>query len=505
MGKLIGETRIADGGSMNDILRESYNELAYPATPYPQTHPARLSAIATLFGMKPPSIQHARVLEIGCADGSNLLPIAASFPHSECIGIDLSERQVDVGHRLIDRLDLKNVELITGDFVKHADRLGSFDYVIAHGLYSWVPPAVAEELLAFCHRQLSPNGIAYISYNTLPGWSPRGALRELLLREDRLRGESDDPWENARRYLQTVRDASAKSPGAFPSLLVASLDVMLSHPASYWRHDLLEAEQHPVSFPEFAKRLAHNQLQYVADSEFHATLGRGIPSDVLMTLQSVARDRVELETLMDLMVFRSFRQSIVCRNQIAIDGSLDPERLREMYVTGLIEGIEDSGNRWSYRTIRGITLAENDLELRAAIPILIQHYPAPLSIVSLAQQVSEKIGKAIDIDKLCRWVLRLFSYDAVDLQTATLPICNHPTERPIGFLLARIQGESSLEVTNLRHDHVTLTESERAILLLLDGTRSVPELAREMKASFNSTQDIVQILNSLARRALLVG
>ena len=490
---------------MNEVIRESYNELAYPATPYPQTHPTRLSAIATLFGMKPPSIQHARILEIGCADGSNLLPIAASFPRSECFGIDISERQVDVGRRLIGRLDLKNVELIAGDFVKHADSLGSFDYVIAHGLYSWVPPAVAEELLAYCHRQLSPNGIAYISYNTLPGWSPRGALRELLLREDRLRGESEDLWENARRYLQTVRDASAKAPGAFPSLLVASVDAMLSHPASYWRHDLLEAEQHPVSFPEFERRLANQQLQYVADAEFHATLGRGIPPDALMALQSVARDRVELETLMDLMVFRSFRQSIVCRKEVAIDGSFDPKRLHEMYVTGLIDRIDDSGDRWSYRTFRGITLEENDLDLRAAITILIQHFPAHLRMATFAQQVSEKIGKTPDIDKLCRWVLRLFSYDAVDLQTAIPPICIHPTERPMGFLLARIQGEVSPEVTSLRHDQVTLTESERAILLLLDGTRSVPELASEMRAQLTSTTDIAQILSSLARRALLVA
>ena len=68
--------------------------------------------MATLLDLNPPSVEACRVLEIGCACGGNIIPMAESLPQSQFVGIDLSERQIAIGQRAIERLSLQNIELV---------------------------------------------------------------------------------------------------------------------------------------------------------------------------------------------------------------------------------------------------------------------------------------------------------------------------------------------------------------------------------------------------------
>ena len=147
----------------------AYDVVTYAGHSYPQTHPDRLATIATLYGLTPPPVATCRVLELGCGDGANLLPVALALPQSTCVGIDLSGEAVARGQRLAEQVGLGNVSLRQMDVMELPDDFGPFDYVIAHGLYSWVPPAVRERVLEICRSRLSPGGIAFVSYNALPG------------------------------------------------------------------------------------------------------------------------------------------------------------------------------------------------------------------------------------------------------------------------------------------------------------------------------------------------
>jgi len=148
----------------------SYDAVPYPSTPYRGTHPDTLATLGTLVGMKPAPIDSCRVLELGCSDGGNLLPMAYSLPGSEFVGIDGSARQIELGLATLEALGLKNVTLKQMNLLDVGDQFGKFDYIIAHGIYSWVPPDVQDKILEICHCLLKPQGLAFVSYNTLPGW-----------------------------------------------------------------------------------------------------------------------------------------------------------------------------------------------------------------------------------------------------------------------------------------------------------------------------------------------
>src|SRR5262249_10252810 len=158
----------------------SYDDMPYSNNPFYHTHPDCLATVATLFGMTPPPVPRCRVLELGCAAGGNLIPMAFTLPDSRFVGIDLSPRQVATGLAVIDVLGLKNIELKPLSILDVDHGFGQFDSLICHGVYSWVPAAVQDKILTLCAEQLAPNGVAYVSYNIYPGWHVGGMIREML-------------------------------------------------------------------------------------------------------------------------------------------------------------------------------------------------------------------------------------------------------------------------------------------------------------------------------------
>jgi SAM-dependent methyltransferase len=158
----------------------SYDVLPYFSAPFQATHPDRLAVVATLFGLKPVSAERCRVLELGCAAGGNLIPLAVALPQSRFVGIDQSARQVAEGQQIVRELSLKNIELHATDILDVDDNYGMFDYIICHGVYSWVPEPVQNKILAICARLLQADGVGYISYNTLPGWHMQGMIRDMM-------------------------------------------------------------------------------------------------------------------------------------------------------------------------------------------------------------------------------------------------------------------------------------------------------------------------------------
>src|SRR5215467_14337966 len=118
----------------------SYDEVNYPSVCYPFTHPDRIEAIARLVGLDPTPSTSARVLELGCASAGNLLPMAETLPDARFVGIELSGKQVALGQRLQSAAGLSNVTLLEEDLLAIGPDLGKFDYIIAHGVYSWTPP-----------------------------------------------------------------------------------------------------------------------------------------------------------------------------------------------------------------------------------------------------------------------------------------------------------------------------------------------------------------------------
>lgn len=486
---------------MSQSLRDAYNAVPYPATPYPQTHPGRMAAIGSLFGMGPAPIDNCSVLEIGCADGSNLLPLAALFPNSRFTGIDLSERQIASGQVLAKELALSNLTLLAEDFTDITFINGPFDYIIAHGVYSWVPPAVGGRLLELFADHLAPQGIGYLSYNTLPGWQARATLRELIVQRYRDRSIDADDLPEIRRFLEEFRSTAALMPGSYPPLMAQAIDAMLGHAGDYWFHDLLEIEQHPVSFQEIANRLKAKDLQPLGDAELHAMFGRGLPQGVLEKLQSLATDRSELEQLMDVMIYRSFRQTLVCRTDIRLASVLEVDRLRELAIISRLTEIptaETSETHGTFRTHRGLTITQRSQAVVTALRHLISCFPASRTGSELWNLTATKESQKGFYGAL----VQLLTYDALDVQAASVPIAQKATGKVRGFSLARVQARSSDVVTTLHHEQVHLSEEERTILRYLDGSEDVMSLYDRCAGAI-AAESIPRILHQLANAALL--
>lgn len=165
-----------------DQARAGYDPVPHHSHPFPLTAPGHLAAVAHLFGLDTPDVSHARVLEIDCSSGGNLVPFAAYHPQAQVVGLDLSQVQIDQGRRRIAELGPGNLNLIQGD-IAHTDlaALGKYDFVICHGVYSWVPENVQRAILSACQTLLAPNGIAYLSYNVYPGWKAKEIVRDAML------------------------------------------------------------------------------------------------------------------------------------------------------------------------------------------------------------------------------------------------------------------------------------------------------------------------------------
>ena len=164
-----------------NTANNQYDVVPYDSHPFSKTHPENLCTIARLFGLDAPDYHDARILELGCGQGGNLIPLAYNLPHSRCLGIDLSARQIAPGQQVIDALGLTNISLKQMSITDIGPDAGQFDYIVCHGVYSWVPTAVRDKILAVCRDHLVETGVAYISYNCLPGWNMIQSIRDMML------------------------------------------------------------------------------------------------------------------------------------------------------------------------------------------------------------------------------------------------------------------------------------------------------------------------------------
>ena len=163
----------------------AYDEMPYPGTAQAESHPDRLATLAFLHGMTPASPDRCRVLELGCSDGGNLIPMAYALPDSQFLGLDSSAREIATGQQRIANYGLANVALRQVNILDVGPELGQFDYILACGVYSWLPAEVQDKLLQLCQQLLAPQGVAYVNYNTYPGWFLRGMARAIMLHHTR--------------------------------------------------------------------------------------------------------------------------------------------------------------------------------------------------------------------------------------------------------------------------------------------------------------------------------
>ena len=270
--------------------------------------------------MSPAPVASCRVLEIGCSDGGNLIPMAYALPGARFLGVDLADSAIAAASGTAAALDLRNIAFEAADLRDIGARHGEFDYIIAHGLYSWIPPDIRDRLLAICRERLAPQGICFVSYNTLPGGYTRQMMREMLLYPTRSIEAPERRVEQAREFLRYLLEKKSVSAG-WTALLESEVQTMLKRDGSGLFHDDLAPVNDFVYFRDFAAHAQRHGLQFLGESE-PAQLAD--PGNVLQWLDAGV---VEREQYIDFLRLRRFRQTLLCREEVALDRNMDSTRM----------------------------------------------------------------------------------------------------------------------------------------------------------------------------------
>lgn len=488
----------------------SYEQLPYESNPIPESHPDRMATVAYLCGLEPLALENARILELGCASGGNLLCAAETFPGATFVGIDLAENQIAAGNATLAAIGLRNVGLHGMSFADVPDNFGQFDFIIAHGLYSWVAPPLQTKLLEVCKRHLAPAGLAYVSYNTFPGWRLRGMLRDIMLYAQRGNSAAADlatRMTTARQFAALIGHAAGNDDTEYVRALRKEIETLQKSPDWYIAHDYLDEYLEPVHFEEFVARARQHELQYVGEARFRrgayvvAERLRQQRPDLLKT------DPIAFEQCVDFAFGRQFRRSLLCHAGAPINHAMDASRLMRCHLTaGMMPTTPQVDLRpnvqVSFRSTDGATFATGNALLKAALLALAVAAPAAVSFDDLWKRASEAVRLPYycpEREQLAATLLLFFQSDSLEVHRTPPALVRTVSQRPTASPLARWQAKNGQVIHNRRHRPVRgLSSIDLALLPLLDGSRDIAALTEQAGTSVDES------LKRLAANALLI-
>jgi methyltransferase-like protein/SAM-dependent methyltransferase len=480
-----------------------YDQIPYTSYPFAQTHPNRLATLAELHGMQPTPITHCRVLEVGCGDGANLIPMALGLPESHFVGFDLAAKPVERGRQIIADLGLTNIELHQADLLEFTAE--PFDYIIAHGLYAWVPQVVQDGLMALCQSLLTPHGVAYISYNAYPGCHLREMTREMMLFH--IRG-NEDPRDRMNQGLSLLKfilnqypSESAAREDLYGAVVFEQFDTLARHRhREQIYHDHLAENYRPAYFFQFAAHAAGHGLQYLAEATFSDMQDFQFPPAVRQLLAQFDDEHiVHREQYLDFLKGRSFRQTLLCRDDVTLQRTIPAGRIRSFYFSSDIETMSAQPNLSTqvieaFEGPKGARLQTDFPLAKAALVILKESWPRLLSwdelLAASVARVMQQAGESVtddDLQNFAEIMLAAYGSGVIRLQSHRPDMQLTVTSHPVASRLARWQAQHSEVVTNLLHASVILeNEMSRILLHLMDGTRDHAALVRDLTAAMES-------------------
>ena len=475
----------------------TYDEISYPTYSRATTHPDRLATLATLYGMRPAPVEKCRVLELGGGDGANLIPMAYGLPQSEFVGLELSGRAVARGQEMVAALGLSNVTLRQADIMEAAPGLGQFDYIIAHGFYSWVDAPQRDRILALCAGHLAPQGVAFISYHVYPGGHIRQMAREMMLYRIRDVAGPRAQIRAARELIEFLAGAP-EEPEAYHLLLQKEAERLRGYRAGHVYHDDLEQVNFPVHFHEFVAHAAQHGLQFLAEADFDEMQYSQFSPQVSGMLAQLAREQFEAkEQYLDFLKCRVFRQTLLCHHNVPLDRELKPELMRGFRIASPAKPESPAPDINSTKAERFVLPSETAMTTdhplaKAVMLTLSEAWPRTLAFPDLLAAARLQLGRAAETETtdinqdalvLGSMLLRAYGAEFVELRLREPQFTTHVSERPVASPVARWQAARDDVVTNLRHASIKLDDPlDRQLLLLLDGTRDRAALRRELEA-----------------------
>jgi 2-polyprenyl-3-methyl-5-hydroxy-6-metoxy-1,4-benzoquinol methylase len=457
-----------------DRTRASYDEAPYFSAPLLREQPARMAANAFFLGLSPPDVASARVLEIGCASGGHLIPLAFATPQARYLGIDLSPVQIADGKARIARLGLANIALEARSLADLGEADGPFDYIICHGVYSWIPEPLRDDLLRVTRERLSPDGVAIISFNVLPGWRLFQIARDSLHLHAAMQA---DPARRAAqsRELFDLLDKESYERHSYGRFWRDEARRMAAGGDSYIAHEIFEDSNSPCTFSDFTARARGHGLAYLSEASLAANNPMGLaPAGGASIVALSAGDDDKREQYIDIFSGRSFREALLVHaaKASAIDRSAPAARIAALDLIAPLNlrsaPVEGEPGRWIVAdSDEGVVIADPGVE--AAIARLIARLPASSRLDDIAGFGEKRAA-------IAEALIRLVVFGQLAIATQPIACANRVAPRPKAWPLAAREAEVGNSTATPRHTLLAFTPLQRLLLPLLDGTRSHDDL-----------------------------
>lgn len=469
--------------------QNAYDVVEYPAFSYPNTHPDRLAVMAALHGVAAAPVTSGRVLEIGCGEGANLIPMAYALPAAEFTGFDLAGVPVARGQERIRELGLGNIRLFQGDVLevgREPERggLGEYDYILAHGLYAWVPPPVQERLLAICADHLAGNGIAFISYNALPGSHMRNMVRDVL----GWCGQSgESPAEKVKSGLDLLALLVESRPedDAYRQLMQEQLTKLSRRSFESIYHDELSPVYAPLLVGTFVGRARRHGLDYLCEAVLPIPSDPCFRPELMEKVRGMAgEDDAAVEQMLDFARMRMFRETLLVRSGQRVQREIGVAPLHGMrFASQATVAERDESGTQVYTLAGGLRVGSDDRPAMAVMERLIDAWPGTLGYAEMREALTAAgVASEMRADRLLQ---QMAVARMIELHLWEPPVAGTVAERPRATAACRQESRRHTHLANLWHGTVQVDDPVvRALLQLLDGTRDRDALLAALRETF---------------------
>lgn len=478
----------------------AYDKILYPNYLHTQTHPDRLATMAKFYAMTPPPIENCRVLELGCGTGSSLWSFAYDLKDSHFVGVDLSEKQIHIGKEAIEKIGIKNLELLQGDITQLSrETLGEFDYIVAHGVYSWVPDFVRDRILALCRETLTENGIAYVSYNALPGCHFRQIAREIMMFHSKNIESPIEKVNHSLGILKFVSESALKE--NYQKILQDEFKELSERNYENIYHDDLSEVNHPVYFHQFIEHAELHDLQFLCEAEYPSKITNKMKGgDVL---SQISNNRLEQEQYLDFLDGRKFRQTLLCRKEAKLSQGYNKQVMRDLYIASPLapESEQPEIATDKHEIFRGQKKEKIEIDhpLTKAVLVYLNeiwaesvHFEEAVKIA--VERISARAGTefqpaADDMEIVMEIFYNLFCTGQLRLESHKMRFARSVSEKPQANRIARWNAAHNDLISTLLCTNVAIPDPlGRKVIQLLDGTRDHQQLKAEIAGFIESEE-----------------
>lgn len=490
-------------------IEQEYDELPYCSYPFEYNRPENLRSIAVLFGLDSPKLETARVLELGCSDGGNIIRFGLDYPKSSCLGIDLSKVQIDSGKQRLNDLKIKNIELKHLSINDLDESYGKFDYIICHGVFSWVPDEVREGILKAAKNLLSKNGVAFISYNTLPGWNMINTVRDIMLYHSGNFQDIKHKIQQSRAALNFLNESLENQQSPHAKFMKECADGIADKEDHYLRHEYLAEENKAFYFHEFIEMAREHSLDYLGDTDIHRMFIGNLPKDAAEKLATL-NDIIQTEQYIDFIKNTQFRCTLLCHKGTPLSRNITIDTIKKLFLACYITpeknlsdiNIEDnSGIKFFLNNNQDISITVTSAAMKAIMYAFVENPGNPMSVDEIIKAALEIYNNKAAIEtELANSAGKLIFSGYLKVYADRPKSIYKISDKPAVSRLARIQAANlrdndKLWITNQINQMLGIEDHQRFVIPMLDGQNTIEQIK---EAIFNKLQsgDIVAMQNN---------